>query len=83
MHLFDRDTFCLDFILLPTPQKLCFGEEQYKMQNEIVQRIPAEKRVRTVTYKRDKAIIKTLKEQVEKGQAVYHDILKELRELGN
>lgn len=83
MHLFDRDIFCLDFILLPTPQELCFGEEQYKMQNEIVQRIPAEKRVRTVTYKRDKAIIETLKEQVEKGQKVYHDILKELRDLGN
>ena len=79
MWLFDCDRADIDFWLLPTPEDLLKPWEDREKYIELVEAIPIEKRITTVTVMRDDEKIELIKERVAACQAYYETLLNQYR----
>ena len=76
MDLTDKPDWCVDFVLLPTPAELVWGEDQREQQVVLVEAIPLHKRIKTVHIPRDQAFIDLMHikcELVQEYAAIYAD----------
>ncbi|WP_196251984.1 translocation protein TolB precursor [Haemophilus influenzae] len=78
MWLWDCDEAHIDFILLPTPYDQLSSYDDPTRYIDLVEQIPQEKRITTVTIKRDEKIIKKIKERVEIAQEYYQQLIQEM-----
>ncbi|HHF3694058.1 TPA: translocation protein TolB precursor [Haemophilus influenzae] len=78
MWLWDCDEAHIDFILLPTPYDQLSSYDDPSRYIDLVEQIPQEKRITTVTIKRDEKIIKKIKERVEIAQEYYQQLIQEM-----
>lgn len=78
MWLWDCDEAHIDFILLPTPYDQLSSYDDSTRYIDLVEQIPQEKRITTVTIKRDEKIIEKIKERVEIAQEYYQQLIQEM-----
>lgn len=74
MWLFDCDRADIDFWLFPCPEELLKPWESREKYIGLVEKIPLEKRISTVTVYRDEEKIKLIKERAEAAQAFYETL---------
>ncbi|HHF3737476.1 TPA: translocation protein TolB precursor [Haemophilus influenzae] len=79
MRLWDCDEAHIDFILLPTPYDQLSSYDDPTRYIDLVEQIPQEKRITTVTIKRDEKVIEKIKERVEIAQEYYQQLIQEMR----
>lgn len=79
MWLWDCDEAQIDFVLLPTPYDQLSSYDDPNRYIDLVEQIPQEKRITTVTIKRDEKIIEKIKERVEIAQEYYQQLIQEMR----
>ncbi|XIE85613.1 hypothetical protein ACFX50_05345 [Neisseria meningitidis] len=79
MWLFDCDRADIDFWLLPTPEDLLKPWEDREKYIELVEAIPIENRITTVTVMRDDEKIELIKERVTACQDYYETLLSQYR----
>ena len=80
MWLFDCDRADIDFWLLPTPEDLLKPWEDREKYIDLVEAIPIEMRITTVTIMRDDKKIELIKERVAACQTYYETLLNQYRE---
>lgn len=80
MWLFDCDRADIDFWLLPTPEDLLKPWEEREKYIDLVESIPLEKRITTVTVMRDEEKIELIKERVTACQDYYETLLNQFRQ---
>lgn len=76
MDLTNKPDWYVDFVLLPTPAELVWGEDQREQQVALVEAIPLHKRIKTVHIPRDQAFIDLMHikcELVQEYAAIYAD----------
>lgn len=78
MWLWDCDEAQIDFVLLPTPYDQLSSYDDPSRYIDLVEQIPQEKRITTVTIKRDEKIIEKIKERVEIAQEYYQQLIQEM-----
>ena len=78
MWLWDCDEAQIDFVLLPTPYDQLSSYDDPNRYIDLVEQIPQEKRITTVTIKRDEKIIEKIKERVEIAQEYYQQLIQEM-----
>ena len=78
MWLWDCDEAQIDFVLLPTPYDQLSIYDDPNRYIDLVEQIPQEKRITTVTIKRDEKIIEKIKERVEIAQEYYQQLIQEM-----
>lgn len=78
MWLWDCDEAQIDFVLLPTPYDQLSSYDDPNRYIDLVEQIPQEKRITTVTIKRDEEIIEKIKERVEIAQEYYQKLIQEM-----
>ena len=78
MWLWDCDEAQIDFVLLPTPYDQLSSYDDPNRYIDLVEQIPQEKRITTVTIKRDEEIIEKIKERVEIAQEYYQQLIQEM-----
>ena len=78
MWLWDCDDAQIDFVLLPTPYDQLSSYDDPSRYIDLVEQIPQEKRITTVTIKRDEKIIEKIKERVEIAQEYYQQLIQEM-----
>lgn len=78
MWLWDCDEAQIDFVLLPTPYDQLSSYDDPNRYIDLVEQIPQEKRITTVTIKRDEEIIEKIKERVEIAQKYYQQLIQEM-----
>ncbi|HHF3640572.1 translocation protein TolB precursor [Haemophilus influenzae] len=78
MWLWDCDEAQIDFVLLPTPYDQLSSYDDLNRYIDLVEQIPQEKRITTVTIKRDEKIIEKIKERVEIAQEYYQQLIQEM-----
>ncbi|HHE9434123.1 TPA: translocation protein TolB precursor [Haemophilus influenzae] len=78
MWLWDCDEAHIDFVLLPTPYDQLSSYDDSTRYIDLVEQIPQEKRITTVTIKRDEKIIEKIKERVEIAQEYYQQLIQEM-----
>ena len=78
MWLWECDEAHIDFILLPPPYDQLSSYDDPSRYIDLVEQIPQEKRITTVTIKRDEKIIKKIKERVEIAQEYYQQLIQEM-----
>ncbi len=79
MWLWDCDEAQIDFVLLPTPYDQLSSYDDPSRYIDLVEQIPQEKRITTVTIKRDEKVIEKIKERVEIAQEYYQQLIQEMR----
>lgn len=79
MWLWDCDEAQIDFVLLPTPYDQLSSYDDPNRYIDLVEQIPQEKRITTVTIKRDEKVIEKIKERVEIAQEYYQQLIQEMR----
>ncbi len=80
MWLFDCDRADIDFWLLPTPEDLLNPWEDREKYIELVEAIPIEKRITTVSVMRDDEKIELIKERATACQDYYEMLLNQYRQ---
>ncbi|HHF5606951.1 TPA: translocation protein TolB precursor [Haemophilus influenzae] len=78
MWLWGCDEAQIDFVLLPTPYDQLSSYDDSSRYIDLVEQIPQEKRITTVTIKRDEKIIEKIKERVEIAQEYYQQLIQEM-----
>ena len=78
MWLWDCNEAQIDFVLLPTPYDQLSSYDDPNRYIDLVEQIPQEKRITTVTIKRDEKIIEKIKERVEIAQEYYQQLIQEM-----
>lgn len=78
MWLWDCDEAQIDFVLLSTPYDQLSSYDDPNRYIDLVEQIPQEKRITTVTIKRDEKIIEKIKERVEIAQEYYQQLIQEM-----
>ena len=79
MWLWDCSEAQIDFVLLPTPYDQLSSYDDPNRYIDLVEQIPQEKRITTVTIKRDEKVIEKIKERVEIAQEYYQQLIQEMR----
>lgn len=79
MWLWDCEQAQIDFVLLPTPLDLLTKYDNIEQHLDLVENIPLEKRITTVTIQRDEEKIAKIQTQAEKCQAYFSQLLEELK----
>lgn len=79
MWLWDCSEAKIDFVLLPTPYDQLSSYDDPNRYIDLVEQIPQEKRITTVTIKRDEKVIEKIKERVEIAQEYYQQLIQEMR----
>ncbi|MDW0573374.1 translocation protein TolB precursor, partial [Mannheimia haemolytica] len=67
----------IDFVLFPTPIDLIGTYESTEKLIDLVEQIPQQKRITTVTVKRDEAIIAKIKDRVKAASKYYDKLIQE------
>ena len=78
MWLWDCNEAQIDFVLLPTPYDQLSSYDDPNRYIDLVEQIPQEKRITTVTIKRDEKVIAKIKERVEIAQEYYQQLIQEM-----
>lgn len=78
MWLWDCEQAEIDFVLFPTPFDLIGTYESQDKLVDLVEQIPQQKRITTVTIKRDEAIIAKIQERVEAAARYYDQLIQEM-----
>ena len=78
MWLWDCYEAQIDFVLLPTPYDQLSSYDDPSRYIDLVEQIPQEKRITTITIKRDEKIIEKIKERVEIAQEYYQQLIQEM-----
>lgn len=78
MLLWDCEEAQIDFVLLPTPLNLIASYEDNAKLIDLVEQIPQEKRITTLTIKRDDEIISRIMERCEAANRYYQQLIKEM-----
>ncbi|QNS16214.1 translocation protein TolB precursor [Mannheimia bovis] len=68
----------IDFVLFPTPFDLIGTYEDPNKLVDLVEQIPQEKRLTTVTIKRDDSVIEKIKERVAAAGRYYDELIQEM-----
>ncbi|AXP77473.1 translocation protein TolB precursor [Haemophilus influenzae] len=79
MWLWDCSEAQIDFVLLPTPYDQLSSYDDPNRYIDLVEQPPQEKRITTVTIKRDEKVIEKIKERVEIAQEYYQQLIQEMR----
>ncbi|HDL1297137.1 TPA: translocation protein TolB precursor [Mannheimia haemolytica] len=77
MWLWDCEEAQIDFVLFPTPIDLIGTYESTEKLIDLVEQIPQQKRITTVTVKRDEAIIAKIKDRVKAASKYYDKLIQE------
>ncbi|NBH76463.1 translocation protein TolB precursor [Rodentibacter pneumotropicus] len=78
MWLWDCEEAQIDFVLFPTPYEMLSSYDSPERYIDLVEQIPQDKRITTVTVKRDNAIIDKIKERVGAAQEYYQQLIQEM-----
>lgn len=78
MWLWECEEAQIDFVLFPTPLDLIGSYESTEKLIDLVEQIPQEKRITTVTIKRDEEIIAKIQERVEAAGKYYDQLIQEM-----
>ncbi|OOF84176.1 translocation protein TolB precursor [Rodentibacter ratti] len=78
MWLWDCEEAQIDFVLFPTPYEMLSSYDSPERYIDLVEQIPQEKRITTVTVKRDNAIIDKIKDRVGAAQEYYQQLIQEM-----
>ncbi|TGY50849.1 translocation protein TolB precursor [Rodentibacter caecimuris] len=78
MWLWDCEEAQIDFVLFPTPYEMLSSYDSPERYIDLVEQIPQDKRITTVTVKRDNAIIDKIKERVSAAQEYYQQLIQEM-----
>ena len=78
MWLWECEEAQIDFVLFPTPYEMLSSYDSPERYIDLVEQIPQEKRITTVTIKRDDKVIEKIKERVSVAQAYYQQLIKEM-----
>ena len=76
--LWECDEAQIDFVLFPTPFELLSTYDNSERYIDLVEQIPQDKRITTVTIKRDNEIIEQIKQRVEAAQDYYQQLIQEM-----
>lgn len=77
MWLWGCEEAQVDFVLFPTPLDLIGTYERTEKLIDLVEQIPQQKRITTVTIKRDEVIIAKIQERVEAARKYYDKLIQE------
>lgn len=78
MELWGKKVHYVDFVLLPTPHSLLgYNDDEYE-HVDLVNRIPLQKRIRSVKIEYDETLIEQAKERVEMSRDYYNELFKQL-----
>lgn len=80
MHLWDKDEHWVDFVLLPTPSHLLGRDDDPTNHQELVDAIPLQKRITSVTICRDKAMIDQALAQIALAKGYYDELVAQIKE---
>ncbi|AOF53666.1 hypothetical protein AC062_1574 [Pasteurellaceae bacterium NI1060] len=78
MWLWDCEEAQIDFVLFPTPYEMLNSYDSPERYIDLVEQIPQEKRITTVTVKRDNTLIDKIKERVSAAQEYYQQLIQEM-----
>ncbi|OOF45161.1 translocation protein TolB precursor, partial [Rodentibacter trehalosifermentans] len=78
MWLWDCEEAQIDFVLFPTPYEMLSSYDNPERYIDLVEQIPQDKRITTVTVKRDNAIIEKIKDRVGAAQEYYQQLIEEM-----
>ena len=78
MWLWECEEAQIDFVLFPTPYEMLSSYDSPERYIDLVEQIPQDKRITTVTVKRDEKIISKIQERVEAAQAYYQQLIQEM-----
>ncbi|AHG75398.1 Translocation protein TolB [Mannheimia varigena USDA-ARS-USMARC-1296] len=78
MWLWECEQAEIDFVLFPTPFDLIGTYEDPNKLVDLVEQIPQEKRLTTVTIKRDDNVIEKIKERVAAAGRYYDELIQEM-----
>lgn len=78
MWLWDCEEAQIDFVLFPMPEELLQPWQSAERFIELVDQIPQQKRITTVTVKRDEQIIEKIKERVSEASIYYDELIKQM-----
>ena len=78
MWLWECEEAQIDFVLFPTPYEMLSSYDSPERYIDLVEQIPQDKRITTVTVKRDEKIISKIQERVEAAQAYYQQLILEM-----
>lgn len=77
MWLWECEEAQIDFVLFPTPLDLISAYESTEKLIDLVEQIPQQKRITTVTIKRDEVIIAKIQDRVEAARKYYDKLIQE------
>ena len=79
MMLWGKKVHYVDFVLLPTPRDMLgYNDDEYE-HIDLVNKIPLQKRIRTVKIEYDDALIELAKERVEMARDYYNELYEQIR----
>ncbi|MGX2968684.1 translocation protein TolB precursor [Ursidibacter sp. B-7004-1] len=78
MWLWDCEEAQIDFVLFPTPLNLISAYEDGSKLIDLVEQIPQNKRITTVTIKRDEQLIAKIQERVSVASKYYDQLIREM-----
>lgn len=78
MWLWECEEAQIDFVLFPTPLDLVTYYDNVESLIDLVEQIPQEKRITTVTIKRDEKIIDKIQDRVEEAGKYYDQLIQEM-----
>ena len=78
MWLWDCKEAQIDFVLFPTPFDLIPAWQSPEKYVDLVEQIPQDKRITTVTVKRDEKIIDKIKARTEVAQRYYQELIAQM-----
>lgn len=79
MWLWDKEVHYVDFVLLPTPFELLGRNDDPYQHIDLVEKIPLQKRIKSVKIERDKSKIDELIERVQLVQPYYLAVVAEIK----
>lgn len=78
MMLWGKKVHYVDFVLLPTPRDMLgYNDDEYE-HIDLVNKIPLQKRIRTVKIEYDQNLIDLAKERVEMARDYYNELFNEI-----
>ncbi|WP_418066513.1 translocation protein TolB precursor [Rodentibacter caecimuris] len=78
MWLWDCEEAQIDFVLFPTPYEMLSSYDSPERYIDLVEQIPQDKRITTVTIKRDETIIEKIQERVNVAKDYYQQLIEEM-----
>lgn len=78
MQLTDKPMWAIDYVLLPTPENLIFGEDQREQQVTLVNLVPLEQRITTVWIHRDFKLEELIKIKCSLAQTYAKEVEREI-----